>query len=448
MGLTEAPSQSNPAEVPGLAARQAAVELVSGVLLKNKPLDDLMREPFMPSESRERGLARMIAATVFRRHEGLVAALDALLLKPLSGRSLIVRPILLVGLAQILHLDVKNHAAVDLAVRIAAQDRSTQAYRGLINGVLRNAVRHAPDMRMLIEDPSEYLPQWLRDRWIAAYGEARTRAIADLLLVEPGLDLSVKSDVDVWAEKLGGQALPIGSVRLAGSHAVPDLDGYDSGEWWVQDAAACIPAKLFGDVSGKAIVDLCAAPGGKTAQLASAGAKVTAIDRSAKRFERHQENMERLGLEVMSVKADAANWKPEQLVDGVLLDAPCTATGTLRRHPDLLVLKSPQDIGKLALAQARLLDNSCDMLRPGGRLIYCTCSMEPEEGEDQIARLLEARPEMSRASIEPEEVPGFESAINADGDLRITPEMLTGPSPAESGATGFFIARLTRSLGQ
>jgi 16S rRNA (cytosine967-C5)-methyltransferase len=276
---------------------------------------------------------------------------------------------------------------------------------------------------------------------VAAYGEATTRAITARHLVEPPLDLTVKRDAESWAERIGAGLLPTGSLRLPGSHSVADLPGYAEGAWWVQDAAAALPARLLGDVAGRLVVDLCAAPGGKTAQLCAAGARVTAVDRSRSRIGIVRDNLERLHLAAELVVADAERWRPAAPVERILLDAPCTSTGTVRRHPDIPYVKRPDDVARCVALQDRLLDAARAMLAPGGTLVYCTCSLEPEEGPERIAALLARAPEIERRPIAPAELSGLEQLLTQGGDLRTLPSHM-----AEAGGLdGFYAARLVRT---
>jgi 16S rRNA (cytosine967-C5)-methyltransferase len=280
-------------------------------------------------------------------------------------------------------------------------------------------------------------------RWIAAYGEATARDIAAANGREPALDLSVKNDAPQWAEKLGGFVLPTGSVRAVVHGAVTALPGFDEGAWWVQDAAAALPARLLGDVAGRRVADLCAAPGGKTAQLAAAGAHVTAVDRSAQRLKRLRENLTRLSLDAEVVCADAAVWEAAPF-DAVLVDAPCSSTGTIRRHPDVAWLKRPADILKLAALQRRLLERAVALTKPGGTIVYCTCSLEPEEGAAVVAELLAGDPGVRRVPLTPADVFGESALIGADGDLRTLPYHLPNSDSRLAGLDGFYAARLEK----
>jgi 16S rRNA (cytosine967-C5)-methyltransferase len=265
------------------------------------------------------------------------------------------------------------------------------------------------------------------------------------LLAEAALDITVKDEPAAWAERLGGIVLPTGSVRLKAGGRIEDLAGYSEGAWWVQDAAAALPARLLGTVAGLSVADLCAAPGGKTVELAATGARVTAVELSGERLVRLRANLERMHLDAELVEADATTWRPRQTFDAVLLDAPCTATGTIRRHPDILRLKRPEDIAALSDLQTRLLDNAVQLLRPGGTLVYCACSLEPEEGSDQIARLLAREPRLARAPIKPGEWGIAPDWITPDGDLRTLPFHLPDARAELGGLDGFYAARLVRA---
>jgi len=326
----------------------------------------------------------------------------------------------------------------------ARRDRGARRFAALVNAVLRRVA--AASSEILAEQDAARLntPDWLWDRWAANYGDDAARAIAAQHMLEPPLDLSVKADPEGWAHRLGGVALPTGSVRLAGRGRIEALEGYSEGGWWVQDAAAALPARVLGNIAGQRVADLCAAPGGKTAQLAQAGAKVTAVDQSPKRLKRLRENLSRLGLEAEAVAADATSWQPSVLFDAVLLDAPCTATGTIRRHPDIAHLKRPADLEKLAALQTRLLDNAVTLLRPGGCLVYCTCSLEPEEGISQIEQMLEKHPEMRLDPIGSARLGAPDAWLRPPGVIRTLPHQMPADDPALSGIDGFFIAKLQK----
>jgi 16S rRNA (cytosine967-C5)-methyltransferase len=432
-------------EVPGLAARRIAADILDGVLRRRIALDEQMsgkaaHPGIARLPERDRALTGRLVGTVLRRLGSLRQLLQGFLERGLPADAPRTEIILLLGAAQILWLEIPDHAAVDLSVRLAQADRRAARYSGLVNAVLR---RIAQSKSTRADDALLDTPEWLLSRWTSHYGAATARAIAAANRNEPALDVTVKANPQFWADRLHGRVLPTGSVRTLAQGAVTSLPGFADGAWWVQDAAAAIPARLFGDSSGMRIVDLCAAPGGKTAQLAFAGAGVTAIDRSEQRLKRLRDNLSRLSLTAEIVAADALEWRSPPF-DAVLLDAPCSSTGTIRRHPDIPWIKSETDITTLASLQTRLLDRAVELTQPGGTLIYCVCSLEPEEGEQQIEALLLRDPRVKRNAIKAGEVAGHAEFINAAGDLRTLPAQLPDPDPHWSGLDGFYAARLSR----
>ena len=438
-----------PAEVPGLAARRIAADILDGVLHKNRTLDDQLEGPaahpgLKALPDRDRALMRRLVATILRRLGTLGHVLGRLMAKGVPTDAPRAQSALLIGAAQILWMDVPDHAAVDLSVRLVQSDRRAAKYAGLVNAVLRRCAREGQPLIDEVADKAFDVPDWVMRRWISHYGETAARDIVRALAHEPSLDLTVKANPDQWATRLHGETLPTGTVRTPLQGPVPMLPGFAEGQWWVQDAAAALPARLFGDLAGQRIADLCAAPGGKTAQLIHGGATVTALDRSPARVNRLRDNLARLSLSAETVVADATDW-PGGGFDGVLVDAPCASTGTIRRHPDVAWLKQEADIAALSALQGRLLQKAAALLRPGGTLVYCTCSLEPEEGEQQIVRLLAADAGLQRVPIEPGEVGGLGEIINADGDLRTLPSHLPHADPRLGGLDGFFAARLRKS---
>ncbi len=433
---------------PGLAARQVAADILDGVLRRGRPLDDLFdgkqAQPGLAAlADRDRALVRRLVATVLRRLGTLRHLFGLFLQQGLPTDAPRVETALLIGAAQILWLDVPDHAAVDLAVRIAQADRRAAHFSGLVNAVLRRVAREGAQYLAAIDSVDLDTPAWLMARWVRGYGAATARAIAAANGREPALDLTVKSDAETWAARLGGRVLPTGSVRSIAHGPVSLLPGFAEGAWWIQDAAAALPARLLGDVRGLSVADLCAAPGGKTAQLAQAGARVTAVDRSAPRLVRLRENLTRLGLAAEIVAADVIEWSGGPF-DAVLLDAPCSSTGTIRRHPDIPWLKREADIAALAGLQERLLQRAIGLLKPGGTLVYCTCSLEAEEGADLIAGLLQRETSLRRRPIAPAEVNGLAEFLTADGDLRTLPCQLPDSEPRLAGLDGFYAVRLQR----
>ena len=446
-GMTR-PHRPPQAEVPGLAARRIAADILDGVLRRRVPLDEQLSGKsahlgLATLSDRDRALMRRLTATVLRRLGTLRHVIGGFLDKGFPADAPRTEAVLLIGAAQILWLDVPDHAAVDLSVRLAQADRRAARYAGLINAVLRRVAQNRAAILADL-DAARDTPAWLLARWTRAYGEDTARAIALANGHEPALDLTVKADPAHWAERLRGRLLPTGTVRTLAQGAISLLPGFAEGDWWVQDAAASIPARLLGDVRGLGVADLCAAPGGKTAQLAHAGAFVTAVDRSPARLSRLQDNLARLKLRAEIVAADVLDWQAEPF-DAVLLDAPCSSTGTIRRHPDVPWLKGEPEMGVLADLQAKLLDRAAELVKPGGTLLYCVCSLEPEEGEAQIEGLLARNSALRRSPISQDEVFGHAEFINPAGDLRTLPLHLPDPEPRWAGLDGFFAARLVRT---
>ncbi len=441
----------NSSAPPGLAARLLAHRLIGGVLVDRQPLEGVLAREFArPAnaalEARDRAFARSLASTVLRRQGELDLVVGTFLERPLPKEAAGVRTILLAGAAQLLCLQTPPHAAVGLAVEAVRRERGAERFAGLANAILR---RVAAEGRAILASRDRIelnIPRWLMARWRTTYGAEAAHAIAEASLREAALDISLKQQADAgeWVGKLGGTLLPTGSIRRPADGRIEDLPGYEEGAWWVQDAAAALVARVAGEVAGRTIADLCAAPGGKTAQLAAAGGVVTAVDVSPKRLERLEANLRRLGLSAEVLTVDAATWRPERTFDVVVLDAPCTATGTIRRHPDILRLKSAEDVGRLAKQQAAMLANAAHLVRPGGILVYSTCSLEPEEGQAQVEAFLQGFAEFERLPISVSEFGGDADWSTPRGDIRTLPLHLE-MAPAElSGIDGFFIARLQR----
>jgi 16S rRNA (cytosine967-C5)-methyltransferase len=422
-------------------ARQVALDLIGAVLRRKRPLDDAIEDNSVMSELsvRDRAFARLLVASVLRRLGQIDALIADCLNTPLAPRAAVIHDILRLGIAQLLFLRTPPHAAVATSVDLA-HARGFLTHKGLVNAVLRRLSLEGAG-RVDRQDAARLnTPDWLWRSWGQAYGEDCARAIAVAHLKEAPLDLTLRGEEDEWCDKLQATKLPTGSLRRPAGGSVMALPGYAEGAWWIQDAAASLPVRLFNGIEGRDVVDLCAAPGGKTAQLASAGARVTAIDRSTRRLDRLVANLNRLGLPVSAVAADALSWRPEQPVDAVLLDAPCTATGAIRRHPDVPHLKQPEDVARLAVVQENLLRAAVDMLRPGGMLVYCTCSLEPEEGPQRVEALLRSGAPVQRRPIEAQELSAPADWVTAGGDLRTLPCHL-----AEfDGVDGFYAARLVK----
>ncbi len=432
----------NTASAGGGNPRRTALALLREVLDRGRPLDEaLAANPYIAKlDARDRAFARLLLATVLRRLGQIDAALAGCLDRPIKAKDVMLQHILRLGAVQLLFLETPPHAAVSTSLDLAKGPRLA-GQRGLLNAVLRRLSREGREIVAAQDAARLNTPDWLWESWSAAYGEATARAIAEAHLGEPPLDLSCKSDPETWADKLKAELLPGGSLRLAGGQGdVARLPGYAEGAWWVQDAAAALPARLLGEIAGKSVIDLCAAPGGKTAQLAASGAEVIAVERAEGRLKRLQENLQRLKLGAATVAADAAEWQPPSPADAVLLDAPCSATGTLRRHPDIAWLKGGQDVTGLTRAQDQLLAQAVGMVKPGGLLVYAVCSLQPEEGPERIAALLASGAPVERVAVTPAELPGLEAAITPEGDLRTLPCHWA----ERGGLDGFYACRLRR----
>ncbi|MGL4397138.1 MAG: RsmB/NOP family class I SAM-dependent RNA methyltransferase [Hyphomicrobium sp.] len=433
----------------GLAARQSAAAAVHGVMFEHRAFDLAFARATdgRALEPRDRAFARAMAGAVLRRHGDLRAVLSTFLERPLPAKEGRAESILLVAAAQLLLLDTPAHAAISMAVDQCRSTRATSRFDKLTNAVLRRVSEKGREAFAATDGVSANIPKWMLERWRKAYGARDAQAIAAASLCEAPLDMTVKvtSDAAQWAERLGGILLPTGTVRLPSGGRIEALEGYDAGAWWVQDAAAALPARLLGDVSSMSVADLCAAPGGKTAQLAAAGAKVVAVDTSTERMQRLEQNLTRLGLTATTVVADVATWSPGQQFDAVLVDAPCTATGTIRRHPDILHLKRATDMAALADVQRGILANAARLVKPGGRIVYCTCSLEPEEGPERIAAFLAETSDFNVMPVTAEQLGGAAEWITADGYLRTLPIHLADLPEGQRGLDGFFAAVLKRN---
>lgn len=426
-----------------------AAKLLAAVIDRRISLDGILdpvhgNPAYKQLSEPDRALVRAILVTALRHLPRLEAALAAMLDTPLPEGARALHHVLIVAAAQILHLDVPEHAAVDIAVEQANRDPRNRRFAKLVNAVLRRLVREKQEVLDATRSVSP-VPGWFMERLTATYGADAARSIAEAQLTPPAIDLTVKSGAASWAERLNGRLLPTGSVRLPSFEgAVSSLPGFEEGEWWVQDAAASIPARLFGDVGGRHIADLCAAPGGKTAQLAAAGAHVVAVEQSSNRIARLKENLTRLKLQADLVQGDLFAFKPAEPLDGVLLDAPCSSTGTTRRHPDVLWTKGPGDIAKLAALQAKMLRHAVSLVKPGGLIVFSNCSLDPLEGEQVVAELLAQDPGLERVPVSPSDWPGLEDAVSPLGEFRTTPAMLPASDGMTGGLDGFFASVLRR----
>jgi 16S rRNA (cytosine967-C5)-methyltransferase len=409
--------------------RAAALTLIAAVRAEGRMLSEARSGLTGPEDARARRLAALAL-----RHAGRADALIAARTRKAPPPA--ARDAIRLGLAEIHEGGGAAHGVVNDLVAILKRGPAAKA-GGLANAILRQV---APDDWAAA--PPARMPTWLRGRLVAAWGAARVAAIERAHLAQPPLDLTpaAPADAPAWAERLGAEPLPTGSLRHPGGQ-VTALPGYEAGAWWVQDAAASLPARLIEAGPGWRVLDLCAAPGGKTMQLAAAGADVTALDISEARMTRLRENLARTGLSARVVVADALDWAAEAPFDAVLLDAPCSATGTIRRHPDLPHRPAP-DIRALASLQAGLIDRALDLARPGGAVVYCTCSLLPAEGERQVEAALARHPGLRADPLDPDAL-GLPAEAAAAHGLRTTPEMWA----SRGGIGGFYIARLRREGG-
>jgi 16S rRNA (cytosine967-C5)-methyltransferase len=448
------PKSSNPGVVagpakPGFQVRAAAAKILAAVVDRKLSLDGALdnehgNPAYKALNEGDRALVRAILNATLRHLPRIDAAISRLLESPLPEGARALHHVLAIAAAQILYLDVPDHAAVDLAVEQSNQDPRNRRFAKLVNAVLRRLGREKDQILAEIAT-IPVMPEWFLQRLEKAYGKERAQSISESQLEPAAIDLTVKADAQRWAERLGGFALPTGGVRLAAFEgSIPSLEGFSEGDWWVQDAAASIPAQLFGDLTGKRVADLCAAPGGKTAQLVLAGGDVTAVEQSENRIKRLRANLDRLGLKAETVASDLTKYEPAELFDAILLDAPCSSTGTTRRHPDVLWAKGPEDIAKLAALQERLLRHAITLLKPDGTIVFSNCSLDPAEGEDVVARVLSDTPSVERAAVDPERWPGLEAAISALGEFRTTPDMLEVPAGFAGGLDGFYAVVMRR----
>ena len=421
---------------PGLEARHAALIALDAVLEQDRPLDAAWREAKVDRlKERDAGFARLLVLTALRRLGSIDAVIDRYVQRRPVGKNRLGVQIMRIAGAELMALDGAPHAAVDTAVRLAKRLPETRRLSGMVNAVCRRMADEG--CRLFDEMDAEAVdtPAWLWERLKDAYGEPTARAIAAAHRHGARLDLMPAKD---GAECLGGMLTPAGTVRLEGG-SVAALDGYDEGAWWVQDAAATLPARLLGDVRGKRVLDLCAAPGGKSMQLAAMGAEVTALDISNPRMRRMRENLLRTRTSVKVVIADALDWTPDGLFDAILLDAPCSATGTIRRHPDLPHLKSGAVLGSLMPLQDALMGRAWQWLAPGGALVYATCSLLPEEGEARVASFLGTHPDARIDPVVADDAIGTDM-VTEEGALRTLPCHWS----ETGGLDGFYAVRLVR----
>jgi 16S rRNA (cytosine967-C5)-methyltransferase len=437
--VTDISPQNTPPNAPndavGLPARAAALDLLTAALSGRAGMDEGLSHPALAAlDPRDRAFARALVMATLRHLGAIDSALQSRVKKAPPDK---VVQILRLGVAQAFVLKTPAHAAVTTSVDLVAQDRGLQMFKGLVNAVLRGLLREPPEL----DDPELMAPSWLYARWRANFGAEEARAIAAVIAQEPATDLSLKDPAlaEALAAELEATPLPGGSLRTERRGDLATWPQFVEGAWWVQDASAAIPARLLGVQAGQTALDMCAAPGGKTLQLVAAGAATVALDRSAVRLKRVAENLARVALTAEVVAADAATWPDKRSFDAVLLDAPCSATGTFRRHPDVLWAAKPSDVAGMAAVQSKLLDAAARRTKSGGRLVYCVCSLEPEEGEGQVTAFLSRTPGMSLDPIAAGEGGAPAASVRPDGTLRILPHHLEG------GTDGFYVARFRKA---
>lgn len=427
---------------PDTRAREVAANALQSIYERGLPLDTALNEDdtIKSLSARDRAFTRLLCATTLRRTGQIDLVLKPFLQKkPLGFAYAVLR----MGVAQILFLGTPAHASVHTSVELVKMRKKTKGYSPLVNAVLRKVIKQGAKIRATTR-PMDNIPGWLKESWLRSYGPASVRRFAQVLCQDPPLDIQLKNterrSLNNWAEKLNAEILPDKTLRLSKTAPVERLDGYESGEWWVQDTAASLAVKCLGDFEGKTALDMCAAPGGKTMQLCANGAKVTALDKSRSRLARVGRNLERVGLQAELIHTDATSWNAQNTFDIVILDAPCSATGTFRRHPDVIHNKSQRHVKSLVATQKLLLNEAIRRVNSGGTLIYCTCSLETREGEEQISKFMKNRPEFRlNSSLDLTSI-GAEGAQTREGYLRLTPDMML----QKGGMDGFFIAVFTR----
>lgn len=388
-------------------------------------------------EQRDRSLCRLLVLTTLRQLGFLDYRIRqyAKTLEKLPHSALMA---LRIGFAHILFLHSPAHAVVNTCVNLLGPH--DKVMRGLVNAVLRKAAANEQQIHDATQGWQQAIPNWLLTMWKKDYGLENLEKIARGSLREPFLDITVKEDAVHWQKELNAQMLPNGSLRLATQDDITKLPGFADGAWWVQDAASALPARLAGDIKGKLVYDCCAAPGGKTAQFLAAGAKVVAIDQSQNRLQRLRENLQRIKINANILSVDILDFKPNNLADVLFLDAPCSATGTLRRHPDLMVHKKADDVTRLAVLQLRMLSHVASLVKKDGLLIYAVCSLQNEEGPAVVDAFLKKNPAFQRMPVTAADFGGWEEGVTSAGDLRTLPHYMG----AFGGMDGFYAARLKK----
>ena len=434
------PHGPKPAE-PGLATRKLAAETLAGVLAG---------QPFTPigaaqlADSRDRAFANRLVTTALRRNGHLDTIIAALLERGLPKRAGLFAPLLYIGLCELLFIEgAAAHAAIDSAVTLLKADRRGGHLAKLLNATLRSAQRRSEEFTAL--PPETLIPEPFRSAWRQLYGEDALLRFAEALVAGAPLDLSFKTDDPTLVDELQARPTLPPSARIeTRDRIVGELPGYDAGAWWVQDVAATVPARLIDLPAGARVLDLCAAPGGKTAQLCAAGYTVTALDNDQTRLARLEANLARLGYGAEIICADAAEPLDLAPFDAILIDAPCSATGTFRRHPEVLINRRQKDIADRVGLQRRIVANAVPLLKPGGQLVFATCSLEPAEGEEQADWIARAFPNLTATALKPAERQMLAPALTSTARLRTHPG-LVWPELGPGGMDGFFVARFINS---
>lgn len=434
--------------IAGLASRQIALNFLSLVVFNRLTFDDALlkiqaEQSWASLSDRDQAFIRNLVMTSLRHYTKIEHYIKLYMSKALPRKAYLAQYILILGAAQLLYLETPPHAAISLSLNLA-DTNDAKHFKKLINAILGKINREQDKLRFLTLTPEQMLPKWIVKKWLKYYGEAITLKLAHALAIQPHMDLSVKSNASQWAEKLDAKQIGDLTIRLNSRQSFTQLDGFADGEFWAQDAAAAIAAQLFDAPKDKTILDFCAAPGGKTMQLANFGANVIAVDINKNRLKRLSENLDRTKLKAEIVQIDIRKYEPDTPPSHILLDAPCSATGTFRKHPEILLLKTVDDVKKLSLIQADLLNKSIDMAAKNAEIIYVVCSLEPEEGEKQIDQILGRRHDVKLEPITTEQL----GLLGQVTDLKISPKgwlrILPDIEDAIGGMDGFFIAKLRK----
>ncbi|MCJ8323910.1 MAG: methyltransferase domain-containing protein [Hyphomicrobiales bacterium] len=441
-------AKSSNGKISGLAARQIALQFLGFVVHNRLTFDDALlkiqtQTNWAKLSDRDQAFVRNLIITSLRHYTKIEYFIKLYMKKTLPRKAYLAHYILVLGAAQLLYLETPPHAAISLSLHLA-DTNDAKHFKKLINAILGKVNREQDKLRFLTLTAHQMLPNWLADKWTDYYGETITLQLAHAMSEPPKMDLTVKSNAAEWAKKLDATQIGDATIRLNQRQSFTKLDGYEDGEFWAQDAAAAIATQLFDDVKGQPVLDFCAAPGGKTMQLANLGAEVTAVDINKNRLKRLTENLARTKLKAEIVQTDIRKYAPDTPPTHILLDAPCSATGTLRKHPDILLLKNLEDIKKLTLIQADLLNKTIDMAAPNAEIIYAVCSLEPEEGEKQIDAILGRRNDVKIEPITMDQL----GLIGQTADLKIAPKgwlrILPNIADAVGGIDGFFMAKLRK----